>query len=81
MLYSGATLVPGLIFPPLEYRYLKDFARGVTVPVATLVDIAIRALSPAVNGPTTAVQALAISFSTTARKLESSVCPAGARRK
>lgn len=29
MLYSGATLVPGLIFPPLEYRYLKDFARGV----------------------------------------------------
>ena len=35
MLYSGATIVLGLIFPFLEYQYLKDFAHGVTVPVAT----------------------------------------------
>ena len=35
MIYSGATIVLGLVFPHLEYRYLKDFAHGVTVPVAT----------------------------------------------
>ena len=35
MIYSGATIALGLVFPRLEYRYLHDFAHGMTAPIAT----------------------------------------------
>ena len=37
MIYSGVTVLLGLIFPHLEYRYLAGYNHGVTVPVAIAV--------------------------------------------
>ena len=34
MMYSGMTILLGLIFPHLEYRYLPGYNDGVTIPVA-----------------------------------------------
>jgi len=34
MIYSGVTIVLGLTFPHLEYRYLAGYNHGLTVPVA-----------------------------------------------
>ena len=34
MIYSGATILLGLIFPHLEYRYMLGFNHGLTIPVA-----------------------------------------------
>jgi uncharacterized membrane protein len=50
MIYSGATIVLGLVFPHLEYRYLKDFAHGVTVPVATALFSSIASGMAALTG-------------------------------
>jgi len=35
MIYSGTAIVLGLVFPHLEYRYLKGFDHGVTTPLVT----------------------------------------------
>jgi uncharacterized membrane protein len=37
MIYAGVTVVLGLIFPRLEYRYLAGYRHGMTVPVAIAV--------------------------------------------
>ena len=37
MIYSGVTILLGLVFPHLEYRYLAGYNHGVTVPVAIAV--------------------------------------------
>jgi uncharacterized membrane protein len=37
MIYSGVTVLLGLVFPHLEYRYLAGYNHGVTVPVAIAV--------------------------------------------
>ena len=34
MIYSGATILLGLVFPHLEYRYMLGFNHGLTIPVA-----------------------------------------------
>lgn len=34
MIYSGVTIILGLVFPNLEYRYMPGFNHGVTIPVA-----------------------------------------------
>lgn len=37
MIYSGATITLGLVFPHLEYRYLPGYNHGVTIPVAIAI--------------------------------------------
>ena len=66
MLYSGAVLVPGLIFPPLEYRYLKDFAPGVTVPVATALFSSVASGMLALTGIVFSLAFVMVQFSSTA---------------
>jgi len=66
MLYSGATIVLGLIFPFLEYRYLKDFAHGVTVPVATALFSSIASGMLALTGIVFSLAFVMVQFSSAA---------------
>jgi uncharacterized membrane protein len=43
---------------PIELQFQRTFEQDPKYPIRLLVDIAIRALSPAINDPTTAVQAI-----------------------
>ena len=67
MLYSGATIVLGLIFPFLEYRYLKDFAHGVTVPVATALFSSIASGMLALTGIVFSLAFVMVQFSSAIR--------------
>ena len=66
MIYSGATIVLGLVFPHLEYRYLKDFAHGVTVPIATALFSSIASGMLAFTGIVFSLAFVMVQFSSTA---------------
>jgi uncharacterized membrane protein len=55
---ARATLPEATLLKPLRLARERTFEQDPKYPLRLLVDIAIRALSPAVNDPTTAVQAL-----------------------
>jgi uncharacterized membrane protein len=66
MIYSGATIVLGLVFPHLEYRYLQDFAHGMTVPIATALFAAIASGMLALTGIVFSLAFVMVQFSSTA---------------
>lgn len=55
---AAVTLPAAALLKPLRLARERTFEQDPKYPLRLLVDIAIRALSPAVNDPTTAVQAL-----------------------
>ena len=65
MIYSGATIVLGLVFPRLEYRYLQDFAHGMTAPIATALFASIASGTLALTGIVFSLAFVMVQFSST----------------
>lgn len=66
MIYSGATIALGLVFPRLEYRYLHDFAHGMTAPIATALFASIASGMLAFTGIVFSLAFVMVQFSSIA---------------
>jgi uncharacterized membrane protein len=66
MIYSGATIALGLVFPYLEYRYLQDFAHGMTAPIATALFASIASGMLALTGIVFSLVFVMVQFSSAA---------------
>jgi uncharacterized membrane protein len=66
MFYAGATILLGLIFPRLEYRYLVGFRHGMTVAGATAVFSSIASGMLALTGIVFSLAFVMVQFSSIA---------------
>jgi hypothetical protein len=72
MIYSGVTILLGLIFPHLEYRYLPGYNHGVRIPVA--IDVVL-SLSSGKQLAVTDVLVAAGRTGSLKLRHQSSICP------
>ena len=66
MIYAGVTIVLGLIFPRLEYRYLAGYRHGMTVATATAVFSSIASGMLALTGIVFSLAFVMVQFSSIA---------------
>ena len=66
MVYAGVTIVMGLIFPRLEYRYFAGYRHGMTVPAATAVFSSIASGMLALTGIVFSLAFVMVQFSSVA---------------